>query len=994
MATSQALVSSGNQQISNNSLHHQDLQPLNIDPGMQQSPVPVPVHHQQQASPNYQQPSPWTISEANSHCVHVFDRLRVQREQSRFADLILSVRGREFAAHRCVLAACSPWFDARLKVHKSTREHIAIDQCKDYEIFYALLTYCYTGNIVLDTHNVSELLSLSVLFQMVKLKSYCCEYLFRNLNAKNIHTAVDLAIRHSLSDLIRRSFSYLQRSFGFLFDNDREELMQYSPQLVQAFLSEKGWSLPGELVLRYTSTWVNYDLTSREEYFPALLYCINWSNLNSSFLCDHLDNEPLYQNSQDSLYNILSIVERNNIYLGQRFHEVYASLQASILPEQELDELNDSNSFLSLAINSAVKDLEHSEVDTDFFLHNDPFRPPGSSENQQNSGMMGPPPPPPPLPNQSMSNSMNSLPGPPVLPCSSSIMQQPIQTHLHNSYSMMSSTASTTSTNSVPNPNSHSVPNPNSHSVKTEKFKDSFEFEIVEQLINEQQQSEDRTKYRDSSVKRYDPKYRALTEAFRQMDQQDEQKSDQQQMYQYPHPKQRHLSNDYQQYKAYHQSRNIREGMHPMPQRVAYDVGINPIERTTTEQNSEQNWTNPTPNNAPEDPKEATNNDYPASPLDNLPSPPDKNDSEEVNSAAKDSDKKDIKPEFPIESKKKLSSKERRAKAVAMMEEYIDAQIQHDYPPSQKQHVRKAKLLAEHRETLQRSNSQESIGATHEAQINTKEDSKNIENRENRKKESPQSTAEKTPKKASQKRKPINCPICGFSAKSKIELNKHLSKEHLVSPPFRCSESNCSFETAKLQTLLNHADIHSKETLFRCPAEGCSFTTTTMHRMKFHKILHSEKVLQCDKCHKKFTHKSRLEVHQLVHETVKRFHCTQCDFSTKYKNHFATHLRIHRGDVLKCSIDPNCSYTTPKKSLMTAHERAHKKERLFKCDLCDKAFVENSALTRHQRIHSDELPFACDLCTFKTRRRDKLKHHLLKKHPMQRQKMESGPSSK
>ena len=46
------------------------------------------------------------ISEADSHCVQSFDRLRVQREQARFTDLILSVQGREFPAHRCVLAAC------------------------------------------------------------------------------------------------------------------------------------------------------------------------------------------------------------------------------------------------------------------------------------------------------------------------------------------------------------------------------------------------------------------------------------------------------------------------------------------------------------------------------------------------------------------------------------------------------------------------------------------------------------------------------------------------------------------------------------------------------------------------------------------------------------------------------------------------------------------------------------------------------------------------
>ena len=122
--------------------HHQNLSTrLNIDPGLQQQQSnSLPIHalshqhsHQQQVrffgvvhkmfvyffktsalclhfffqlpSPNYQQPTPWTISEGNSHCVHVFDKLRVQREQSRFADLILSVRGREFAAHRCVMAA-------------------------------------------------------------------------------------------------------------------------------------------------------------------------------------------------------------------------------------------------------------------------------------------------------------------------------------------------------------------------------------------------------------------------------------------------------------------------------------------------------------------------------------------------------------------------------------------------------------------------------------------------------------------------------------------------------------------------------------------------------------------------------------------------------------------------------------------------------------------------------------------------------------------------
>ena len=65
---------------------------------------------------------------------------------------------------------------------------------------------------------------------------------------------------------------FLQRSFGYLFENDREELMQYSTQMVQTFLPEKGWSIHPELVLRFVANWVNYDLTNREECFPRFVF--------------------------------------------------------------------------------------------------------------------------------------------------------------------------------------------------------------------------------------------------------------------------------------------------------------------------------------------------------------------------------------------------------------------------------------------------------------------------------------------------------------------------------------------------------------------------------------------------------------------------------------------------------------------------------------------------------------------------------------------------
>ncbi|CAB4054823.1 unnamed protein product [Lepeophtheirus salmonis] len=132
-----------------------------------------------------QEPAPWTISEANNHCVHAFEKLRIQREQGRFCDVTLSIQGRTFPAHRCVLASCSPWFDTNLKVYKTTKETVEVTQCKNYEIFHQLLTYCYTGQIIVDKNNVPELLHLSNYYAIFKLKSYCSEYLERNLNSRN-----------------------------------------------------------------------------------------------------------------------------------------------------------------------------------------------------------------------------------------------------------------------------------------------------------------------------------------------------------------------------------------------------------------------------------------------------------------------------------------------------------------------------------------------------------------------------------------------------------------------------------------------------------------------------------------------------------------------------------------------------------------------------------------------------------------------------------------
>lgn len=113
--------------------------------------------------------APWKISEATNHCVNTFEILRLQREQMRYCDLVLSIQGRHFHAHRCVLASVSSWFDSRLKMHKTVKEEIEVD-CKNLEVFHAVLTYFYTGQITIDRNNVAELVYLADYFTINKLR--------------------------------------------------------------------------------------------------------------------------------------------------------------------------------------------------------------------------------------------------------------------------------------------------------------------------------------------------------------------------------------------------------------------------------------------------------------------------------------------------------------------------------------------------------------------------------------------------------------------------------------------------------------------------------------------------------------------------------------------------------------------------------------------------------------------------------------------------------
>jgi len=168
--------------------------------------------------------------------IEMIEFFRKQREREKFCDVILHVQGKQFFAHRMVLAAGSAFFDSMFKSKKTMRENLAIS-CQDPEIFQNFLNYFYTGSITLKKQNVGELIRLSHHFLVGKLKAYCAEFLERYLDVSNCLHVRQIAEKFQLPSLVKAAIEFVQNNLGEVINHDI--MMDLPPKQIEAFVTDK-----------------------------------------------------------------------------------------------------------------------------------------------------------------------------------------------------------------------------------------------------------------------------------------------------------------------------------------------------------------------------------------------------------------------------------------------------------------------------------------------------------------------------------------------------------------------------------------------------------------------------------------------------------------------------------------------------------------------------------------------------------------------------------
>ena len=121
-----------------------------------------------------------------------------------------------------------------------------------------------------------------------------------------------------------------------------------------------------------------------------------------------------------------------------------------------------------------------------------------------------------------------------------------------------------------------------------------------------------------------------------------------------------------------------------------------------------------------------------------------------------------------------------------------------------------------------------------------------------------------------------------------------------------------------------------------------------------------ERPYKCEVCGLAFTQKRNLKNHHKMHTNAPST-CNYCKKQFLLETSLIQHLKRHEGiDTLPCKT---CGISYNGGAAMASHvKRAHKnlvmaiettvKEKLHKCDECEKMFLKKCDLVKHKRIHT------------------------------------------
>ena len=254
------------------------------------------------------QPMP---QDPSKHCQELIYRLDALRKKDSFFDVTVSVKEKEFKAHRLVLAAASPFFLSLLvsDMREGKEQFIRIElEEATGSVMEDVFKYIYTGNVAVTKDTAHDLVAVADYLLLPGLKTLACDVLEENITIENCIFNYYFANKYQCLELMVESCGFINSNFSSVVKTD--DFLKLDIAQVMKWVSSDDVTVTSEEeIFKGIVQWVTYKKSERESNFAELFSQVRLKSISRKFLSNELVNEELVATSKETLNFVLRSIE-------------------------------------------------------------------------------------------------------------------------------------------------------------------------------------------------------------------------------------------------------------------------------------------------------------------------------------------------------------------------------------------------------------------------------------------------------------------------------------------------------------------------------------------------------------------------------------------------------------------------------------------------------------------------------------------------------------